>query len=156
MKKRELLLLLVICLPLVMLALLGLSGCAVEYQGGWNETAEYPYFTEIHTIKTSALAVELEEGEEFGARLWVWKEDRFGFMEARGWRVPSTLLFYVDDPYGERIVDAGRIGSVYGVAFDADVSGDYQLIFDDSDGYCVVRIVYNSPEPLRDINAQDN
>lgn len=156
MKKRVLLLLAAICSSLIMAGLLGVSGCAVGPQGSGNESAEYEYYIEVHTYKTSALAVELEEGERFGAHLWIWKEDKLGFMEARGWRVPSALLFYIQDPYGRRIIDAGRIERVYEFAFTAEVAGDYWLIFDDSDGYCVVRIVHNSPTPLRDVSAQDD
>ena len=156
MKKKGFLLLFVICSSLLVVGVLGLGGCAVERQGHVNETAEYPYYTEIHTYRTPALAVELEEGERFRARLWVWKEDKLSFMATTGWRIPASLLFYVQDPYGGRIIDAGRISNEYEVDFTAEVAGDYQLIFDDRDGYCAVRIIHNSPEPLRDISAQDN
>ena len=57
-----------------------MSGCAVEPPKNENDAIEYPYYTEIHTYKTSALVVKLEKGERFGARLWIWKEDRLGFM----------------------------------------------------------------------------
>ena len=155
-KKKSFLLLFVICSSLLVVGMLGLGGCAVERQGGVNETDEYPYYTEIHTYRTPALAVELEEGERFRARLWVWKEDKLGSMTTTGWRMPSAVEFYVQDPNGARIIDAGRIERTYEFAFTAEVAGDYQLIFDDRDGYCVVRIIHNSPQPLRDIGAQDN
>ncbi len=155
-KKKSLLLLFVICSSLLVVGMLGLGGCAVERQGSVNETAEYSYYTEIHTYRTPVLAVELEEGGRFRARLWVWKEDKFGSMTTTGWRIPSTVELYIQDPNGGKVIDAGRIGNEYEVDFTAEVAGDYQLIFDDRDGYCVVRIIHNSPEPMRDIGAQDN
>lgn len=133
-----------------------MGGCAVEPQASGDEAVKYPYYHEFHTGKTEALAVTLEEGERFEARLWIWKADRFAFFEPRGWRIPSTLMFYVDGPNGEKVVDAGRIGDEYkGYEFDftAEVAGDYKLVFDDRDGWCTVQIWHNSPEPLRDVSA---
>ncbi len=153
MNKTGLFLLAVIGLSLTVAGLFVMGGCVAKPQESSGEAIEYPYYDEIHTGKTEALAVTLEKGERFGAQLWVWKEDRFGFMEARGWRVPSTLVFYIRDPYGRKVIDAGRIEGRYEFDFTAEVAGDYQLVFDDSYGYCVIRIVHSSPEPLRDVSA---
>ena len=153
MKKSGLLLLFGICSSLIMAGLLGASGCAVKTQEGVNETDEYPYYAEVHTFETSSLTVKLEEGQSFGAQLWAWKEDKLRFMRAYGWRVPAELVFYIEDPYGQRAIDAGRIEYTYEFAFTPEVSGDYRLIFDDSYGDCVVRIVHNSAEPLLEVSV---
>ena len=131
-----------------------MGGCAVEPRESGGEAIEYPYYDEIHTGKTEALAVTLEEGERFEARLWIWKAGRFAYFEVRGWRVPATLMFYIQGPDGEKVIDAGRIEGGYEFNFTAEVTGDYKLVFDDRDGWCVVRIGHNSPEPLRDVSAR--
>jgi len=102
------------CSSLIALALLGLSGCASEQK---NETAEYPYYAEIHTFNTSSLTVKLEQGQRFEAQLWAWKEDKLRFMTSYGWRIPTALVFRVEDPYGQRVIDAGPIDYTYEFAF---------------------------------------
>ena len=153
MKKTRLLLLAAICSSLIVVGLSGMTGCAAEPRESGDEAIEYLYYDEIHTGQTSALAVKLEEGERFRARLWIWKAGRFAFFEVRGWRVPGTLAFYIRDPYGSKIIDAGRIEGMYEFDFTAEVAGDYRLVFDDRESWCVVRIGHNSPEPLRDVTA---
>ncbi len=156
MKKTGLFLSAVIGLSLIVAGLFVTGGCAAKSQESSSEAIEYPYYDEIHTGPTDALAVTLEKGERFKARLWIWKAGRFAFFEARGWRIPATLVFYVEAPNGEKVIDAGRIGGGYeGYEFDftAEVAGDYKLVFDDRDGWCAVQIWYNSPHPLRDVTV---
>ena len=153
-KKTRLLLLAVICSSLIVVGLSGMTGCAAEPRESGDEAIEYPYYDEIHTGPTEALAVTLEKGERFRARLWIWKAGRFAFFEVRGWRVPATLVFYIRDPYDRKIIDAGRIEGGYEFNFTAEVTGDYKMVFDDREGWCVVRIGHNSPEPLRDVSAR--
>ncbi len=75
-------------------------------------------------------------------------------MEARGWRIPSHIWFHIEGPYGNGVVDAVRIEGEYQTSFTAEISGDYKMVFDDSEGYCFIRIVHNSPQPLVDVNAE--
>ncbi len=153
MKKTSLVLLAVICLSMTVAGLFVMGGCAVEPQASGDEAIAYPYYDEIHTAPTEALAVTLEERERFEARLWIWKAGRFAYFEVRGWRVPTTLMFYIQGPNGEKVIDAGRIEGGYEFNFTAEVAGDYKLVFDDRDGWCVVKIEHNSPEPLRDVSV---
>jgi len=62
-KKVSLFLLAVICSSLIVAGLFVMGGCAVEPQASGDEAIEYPYYDEIHTGPTEALAVTLEEGE---------------------------------------------------------------------------------------------
>jgi len=52
-------------------------------------------------------------------------EDRLGFMEAWGWRIPSHIWFHIESPHGDRVVDAVRINGEYQASFTAGTSGDY-------------------------------
>jgi len=35
-----------------------------------------------------------------------------------------------------------------------EITGDYKIVFDDSEGYCFILITHGCPQPLVDVNAE--
>lgn len=145
--------LLTLTLAITSLAALALAGCSTTPRPSGGETDQYPYYTEIQSKRTEALTLKLEEGEEFGGHLWVWKWDRLGFMQPQAWRIPQAMTFSIEGPAGDTVLDAVRIEYEYEFTITAPSTGEYTLVFDDSEGYCVVRMTHNSPKTLGEIIA---
>jgi len=99
-------------------------------------------YSKRYTIDTSHIAaagVTLGKGEVFEGRLSI----RYG-----------SIVFWISDPYWYRVVDAGRIEGEYEFAFVVEKSGEYRLVFDDSEGSLIIHLDYNSPSSLTDASVR--
>lgn len=121
---------------------------ATEYatfRAGLEKTSKPPELVSysrrylIDTADIAAAKVSLGRGEVFSGRLNI----KYG-----------TLVFYINDFSYRKVLDAGRIEGEYVFSFEVKESGDYTLVFDDTEGHRTVEFDYNSSSPLRDASVQ--
>jgi len=114
---------------------------------------EYADKIQFSTYDTVEFAMTLGKGDYFEAKLILLKANKK--VEA----IPlsaGSIIFWVNNMYGQKILDAGRIEESYSFNFTAVESGDYQLVFQrpDKNTDCIIIMSYNSPGPLRDVTVR--
>ena len=105
----------------------------------------------IQTFYVASAVVSLGKGEVFEARMSVVKADRDKPILPP---LEGSIVFWIYDPHWRKVVDAGRIEGEYEFAFPVEESGNYMLVFQDTEGYRIIYFEYNSPSPLQDASVR--
>ena len=124
------------------------------YLGSENAPWWMSYYKDgvfIRTWRESTVTMELGKGEKFEAIVAIEKaEDRNNDSTMETYP-GGVLLFYVEGPNNQKILDAGRIEGVpgffyhYGFSFTAPTTGEYRFYFISrkGEGYCFVKMKYS-------------